>query len=601
MGSRIDVVLDTELLAIGGSGAGIMAAVCGAEAGADVLLVSKGLAGRSGNVIMAGGGCGIDGESGRWKLGITNADIRFTKEQLFDCMVKESFYLAEQDVLQQYIDDAPTALRSYLSWADQTNCRLLFSPPCNWQASGIHFAKPLRNALKKHPSIKILEDTAIVELLHAENRITGAIGIHLYRGEIIQINAKAVVIATGGFQPCSLKNTVSDMTGDGQAMACRAGAVLSDMEFLLSFPTALVPEDMQGSIYPYLLRQIPHRILDKNGVEIPIDPIAQKLSQSSKLTKLINCFYMGHAAAKGRAGPHGGVFWDYSITSLADRRKALDQFYQKFSLWHRYGYYKGESMKRIDQMIMAGTPLEVGLGIEYSMGGIVVNSNMETAVEGLFAAGEASTGTFGACRVGDGLIEMLCQGMKAGQSAAAYCRAHSRSLPNCSKQAEHIADMLLRYFNNSGGMSAVAFQRSIETTCDLGLGVIRSEKNLSHTLRTLMVLRQKASHITLSSKSRRYNYEWLQAIQSRNLLLCCEAAAKAALARKESRGCHIRSDYPRVDHDHFLHHYDFHYCDGILEMSTRTPMAAKVPLPSGQKEDIIQYFTDPDLHYSRNV
>ena len=258
-------------------------------------------------------------------------------------------------------------------------------------------------------------------------------------------------------------------------------------------------------------------------------------------------------------------------------------------------------MKRVDQMIMDGTPLEVGLGIEYSMGGIVVNSNMETAVEGLFAAGEASTGTFGACRVGDGLIEMLCQGMKAGQSAAVYCRAHSRNLPNRSRQAEHAADLLLQYFSNSGGMSAAAFQRSIETACDLGLGVVRSEENLSHTLCTLMALRQKAPHITLSSKSRHYNYEWLQAIQSRNLLLCCEAAVRAALARKESRGCHMRSDYPRVDHDHFLHHYDFRYCGGNLEMSTRMPMAAKAPLPSGQKGDIIQYFTDPDLHYSRNV
>ena len=158
------------------------------------------------------------------------------------------------------------------------------------------------------------------------------------------------------------------------------------MEFMLAFPTALVPEDMRGSIYPYLFRRVPHRLMDKNGDEIELDPDAKKLSTESKLNKLVNCFYMGRAIDKGLGGPHGGAFWDYSIATQEEKRTALDQFYKRFSLWHRYGYYKGESLQRVDNMIMNNEPLEVGLGVEYSMGGIVVNENMETGVDGLFAA-----------------------------------------------------------------------------------------------------------------------------------------------------------------------------------------------------------------------
>ena len=595
---KIEQIIETDVLAIGGSGAAVTAAYYASKQGVKALLVSKGKAGMSGNAIMAGGGCGIDGESGSQILGIDSADAGFTKEKLFDCLVKESFYLAEQNIVQQYVDDSPIVLKDYLSWADRAGSKFMPIQPCGWQASGAHFVKPLQQALKENPEIRVIEDTAIVELLKTDDRVTGAIGINLYSGQLIQINAKAVVIATGGYQPLSLKNTVSDMTGDGPAMAYRAGATLSDMEFMLAFPTALVPEDMRGSIYPYLFRRVPHRLMDKNGDEIELDPDAKKLSTESKLNKLVNCFYMGRAIDKGLGGPHGGAFWDYSIATQEEKRTALDQFYKRFSLWHRYGYYKGESLQRVDNMIMNNEPLEVGLGVEYSMGGIVVNENMETGVDGLFAAGEATTGTFGACRVGDGLIEMLCQGMKAGVMAAGYCKSHSLAAPDAG-QAERAERKLLRYFDNTEGIEAIDLYRGIEEACDIGLNVIRSESKISETLFRLNKLKDLSQNIVLNEKSRQYNLEWMRAIQAENMLICCEAAARAALERKESRGCHMRSDYEEVNHDHYLHHYDFKLRDGEMAMTIRKPTVTTMPLPAGKKENVIRYFTDPALEYNR--
>ena len=594
--TAIDMTAVADVLVIGGSGAAVSAACSAAAKGADVLLVSKGRAGFSGNAIMAGGGCGIDGESGKTVLGIQEADAGFGREQLFSCMVKESFFLAEQPIVQQYIDEAPLALREYLGWAEKAGSKLVFQKPCGWQGSGTQFARPLGQALREREEIRVLEDVMVTDLVGDGRQVWGAIGIEIPTGRILQVLAKAVIIATGGYQPFSLKNTVSDMTGDGLAMACRAGAALSDMEFLLAFPTALVPETMRGSIYPYLIRKIPHRIIDRFGREVCIEPEIQSLSQRSKLTKLIHCYYMGQAAASGGAGPHGGVFWDFSVSPPQERRAALDQFYQGFSRWHKYGFYKGESMAQVDEMVMKGVPLEVGLGVEYSMGGIVINEKMETEVEGLFAAGEAATGTFGACRVGDGLIEMLSQGRRAGIEAAAYAGKMVGRLD--FHAGEETAQELLRYFEPREGTSPEEIRLRLEKACDVGLNVIRTQEKIAGTLSEIRELR--CQPMRLRCRSRAYNLEWMQAIQTKNLLLCCEAAAVAALERRESRGCHIRADYPAVDHEQYLHHYDFRCKGDSLSVSIRKPAVTKLSLPRGRAENILAYFTDPKLAYSRD-
>ena len=108
-----------------------------------------------------------------------------------------------------------------------------------------------------------------------------------------------------------------------------------------------------------------------------------------------------------------------------------------------------------------------------------------------------------------------------------------------------------------------------------------------------------SQNIVLNEKSRQYNLEWMRAIQAENMLICCEAAARAALERKESRGCHMRSDYEEVNHDHYLHHYDFKLRDGEMAMTVRKPTVTKMPLPAGKKENVIRYFTDPALEYNR--
>ena len=594
--------IKTDLLSIGGSGAGVMAAVHAARQGLDVTLISKGKVGFSGNVIMAGGGFGIDGESGAQVLGDSFADPQFTKAKMFDCLVKESFYVADQNMVEQYVEESAPAMKDYLAWAEDAKCKLLRTKPCGWMSSGLIFARALRQGVKETPAIHLLEDVAVVELFTRDGAVTGALAVDLYSGALIEIQAKAVVIGTGGYQPFSMKNTVSDMTGDGQAMAYRAGAKLTDMEFMLAFPTAVVPQDMKGSIYPFIFEmfmpKLQYKVIDKNGQPLPIPQAIIDLTRGTKLSKLASSYYMGNAIDQGLGGPNGGVFYDYSAYSKEEKDASFAEFHARFNQFHKAGYYKGESLDRVKEIIYANQPLEVGLGFEYCMGGIQVNEKMETGVEGLFAAGEVTSGVFGACRAGDGLTEMLCQGMRAGLTAADYCRGMGES-ENDPAQVERACAHLLGLFDHQGGMDAVELYDRMEQACDKGFSVIRCEEGLQESLKEILSLKEQLKNVTIKNKSRAYNFEWMRAMQAENMITCCEAGIRAALDRKESRGCHIRKDCPQVDHDHYLHKYVFSKEGDEMKMDTRKPVVTQYQLPTGTRTNVIEYFLDKDLHYKR--
>lgn len=602
MEHEFDRVVTCDLLAVGGSGAGVTAAIYASRQGLDVVLVSKGKVGFSGNAIMAGGGFGVDGESGKELLGLEGADPSFTKERMFDCIVKESFFLSDQNMVEQYVEEGPIVVKDYLGWAQRAGQDYFFCKPANWIASGLSFTKALVQGLKEAEGIRTVEDVAVIEVLTNGGKVCGAVGMDIYTGELILFRAKTVVLGTGGYQPFSMNNTVTDMTGDGPAMAYRAGARLTDMEFILSFPTAVVPQEMKGSIYPYVfeynMRNLKYTIRDKNGDPLPMPEEIIQLSRGGKLSKLVTSYYFGYAADAGLAGPNGGFFYDYSANTREEKEKGFQIFYDRFDRWHRHGYYKGESLAKVEKMIFNDEPLEVGIGAEYCMGGVEINEKMETGVPGLYVAGEAGSGVFGACRVGDGLVEMMCQGMRSGLSAAEYCR--DNPLPAVDEdQADQLLKKILGLFNNEGGRSPLEFYQDIEAVCDKGFGLIRTGEKLEQALKELEDLKAEWPTLTLGTKSRAYNAEWLWALQAENLLICCEAGVRAAILRKESRGCHIRKDYPQVDHDNYLVKFVHHAGAQGMETTTRPPVHTKLALPTGQKENVISYFQDPTLDYHR--
>lgn len=595
-----DRIIETQLLVVGGSGAGVTAAIQAHRQKKQVLLVCKGKVGRSGNAIMAGGGFGIDGYSARHIVGEERAAEGYTQAQYFDNIVKEGFFLSEQDVLEQFVQESPAAVKELLDWGKAQNLYFDFRPPANWSSAGLSWGKCIKQGLKQNSGIALLEDTAVVELLTNRGRVCGALAIELYSGQLVLIRAQAVVLATGGYQPFSFKNTVTDMTGDGPAMGFRAGAKLADMEFLLAFPTALSPRALRGSIYPFVfemaMRRISHRVLDKDGAEISIPPEIYGLCHRTKLSKLCSDYYWGHAIAQGRGSRDGGVYMDFSQNDAVLRAQDVADFEADNQRYYPPGCYKGDNIRAILDCVRQGEPFEVGLGYEYSMGGLLVDAKMCTTVPGLFAAGEAASGVFGACRAGDGLTEMLGQGRRAGQSAAEYC-ADAQLSGVDEEQAQALCSQILAPLQRPAGQSPLALQARLERAADEGFGVIRTQAGLERALDRVRECAGQMDGLKVGSPSRRYNYEWLTACTVRNTAVCTEAGIRAALLRKESRGCHIRQDYPQVDHDNWCVRLIDENCGGGHKLSRKAPKVTRIALPTGREENVMAYFLSAQTDY----
>ena len=213
-----------DVLVIGGGGAACTAAVAAARAGASVVLVSKGKAGTY----------GMDGESAYYDYHIPGADPSFTKESLFSSIVNDGFNLSDQNLVEQFVNDSPRIVYEVKEWGEEIGERFSFYAPSNWDVTGRSMGRALMNGVKKMENVSVFNDIIVTDLLKNGDTVTGALGYDVYSGELIVFEAKATVLGTGGFSAYTLQNTNTDMTGDGLAMAYRAGAKLSDLEFLLS-------------------------------------------------------------------------------------------------------------------------------------------------------------------------------------------------------------------------------------------------------------------------------------------------------------------------------------------------------------------------------
>lgn len=588
-------VLETDVLVIGGGGAGATAAVAAARAGVKVTMAIKGALGRSGNTIMSAAVFGADGESA-FDCGERKADRSFTRELLFEKIVKHGYYLSEQDLVQQYVEGAAPRLHELLGWGKRAKQRFMFVPPGSWATSGKAVGLACRQGVRETPGIEVIEDVIICDLLVNENKVVGALGVDVYAGELLAFKAKAVVLSSGGYQPFSFKCTHGDMTGDGIAMAYRSGAELADMEFLLFLPGVLLaPQMHRGSIFPFVLSAaglFAPAVVNGTGESITdrIPHDLMKMAQSSEWVKLIYTYYWGKEIAGGKGTPNGGVYFDFSRLSRARYLKGALKTALLLRFWYGKNWrYQGEEMSDLMEMARRGVPWEVGLSNQYSLGGVIVDAAMRTGLPGLFAAGEVTSGVFGANRLARALTEMLVQGYQAGKSAAEL----ALQIGGVEIDVDHLAaikERILRPFSGRGGSSPLAIRARLEATADAGFGFLREASGLEATLKEVERIRnEELPQATLRSGGRVYNYEWIEAIQLENLITCAEAGVRSALMRRESRGFHLRSDYHEVDHDIWLKRIVVRHHNGTMLLGTRSPVFTSIPPPTGRHESVMHY------------
>jgi len=405
--------------------------------------------------------------------------------------------------------------------------------------------------------IKIFAEVTITRLLTADGRAAGAYGYYRETGDFVLFEAPAVVLATGGIGKTFKVTSGSwEYTGDGHALAMKAGATTLNMEFIQFHPTGMVwPPSVKGILVTESVRGDGGVLTNSEGKRFMFDYIPDvfkamyattpeegdrwytdpdnnrrppELLPRDEVARAINS-----EVKAGRGSPRGGVYLDVSSRLPADViRKKLP------SMWHQF--------KELADVDITTEPMEVGPTCHYVMGGVEVDPDTEqTLLPGLFAAGEVSGGMHGSNRLGgNSLSDLLVFGRRAGLGAAEYIDRLGEARPAVTDEmlAEAEAEALLP-FNIESGENPFVIHAELQQTMNDLVGIIRTEAELVEALARLDDFKVRVQNAKVEG-GRAFNPGWHLAIDLRNMLLVGESVAKAALERTESRGGHTRDDFP---------------------------------------------------------
>ncbi|MBP2334452.1 succinate dehydrogenase / fumarate reductase flavoprotein subunit [Saccharothrix coeruleofusca] len=407
--------------------------------------------------------------------------------------------------------------------------------------------------------LRVFQEFTVTDLVLDGGAVAGAFGYWRETGRFALFEAPAVVLATGGIGK-SFKVTSNswEYTGDGHALALRAGASLINMEFVQFHPTGMVwPPSVKGILVTesvrgdggvlrnsegkrFMFDYIPEVFKDKyadNEAEADrwyTDPDNNRrppeLLPRDEVARAINS-----EVKAGRGSEHGGVFLDVSSRLPAEEiRRRLPSMHHQF--------------KELADVDITAQPMEVGPTCHYVMGGVRVDPDTgASSVPGLFAAGEVSGGMHGSNRLGgNSLSDLLVFGRRAGTGAADYV-AGLATRPACSAEAVARAERVaLAPFEREGGENPYTLHMELQQVMNDLVGIIRKADEMDQAVKRLEDLKRRAAALTVEGH-RQFNPGWHLALDLRNMLLVSECVARAALLRTESRGGHTRDDYPRME------------------------------------------------------
>lgn len=544
-------IVETDVLVVGGGGAGFRAAIGAREKGAKTTLLSKGPLARCGATPMAGADFTLDGKS-LGKMG-HSGEPDDSMELFFSDIVHQGYFLNNQKLVEQYVQTAPARLQELLDWGitvKGSEERAIFTT-----GTGIMDAL-LKKA--RESGVGLLEDVMLVDLLVEEGKIAGALCLDIKTGEIIPFRVKAVVMATGGWHKAFWPNTgMRDLSGEGISIAHRAGADIGNMEFITFCCNVLLdPPIWRGSIATYILHTIlGGSLANEKGENFldKYDPYVVDKGTHMEWNKSFLSFATAREVREGNGSPHGGIHYGRGEVAW-EPFEAIAGF--MFPDWK----YKALDLTGLGRKLKDGETVEVGPAVEYFDGGIIINERFETTLPGLYAAGECALGPFGSNRVASAITEMLVHGADAGENAATYAGEADISPPDAKALANKQA-AVEQPLTREKGQGPAPVRRRVQEMAHKHLGPIRSGHELNGFIDFLEdVKKNEIPSLAASSKSRVYNKEWVDAIELGNMVHLLEAAARSALFRTESRGVQYREDYPDTDNDNWL-------CESVVKLA----------------------------------
>lgn len=545
----------TDVLVLGSEGAGARAAVAAHDAGARVLVLTKGHLGRSGATLTAEGGMNLDGRHAKALLDLGEGEGD-SPEAFFEDTVLSGKFLNDQRLVQTMVDDAPARIKELVDWgmkvyglirvSGHRHNRTLYSTGHNFVTA---VQKPLRAR-----SIPVWENVMALDLLTRDGQVVGALVLDLATGDIEPVLAKAVVLATGGaMQVYPLQTAPAELAGDGHAIAWRAGAELMDMEFIQFMPCCFLdPPRLRGNQFPMQMGPLsPERLnahlLNRYGDRFMFkwDP-----QNGERTTRDLLAIGIMHEIQQGRCSSRGGVWLSF--------KHLPNNLIEDFARWalkpnlREDWFFHGIDFKAVIDRVKQGDALEVSVASHFFMGGIRVEPHGETRVPGLYAAGEVSTGLHGANRLGgNALTQVVVQGARAGAAAAAF--AVRQPAPEADpRQVQELLAAAEAPLHRATGTDPFALTRHLQQLAWEKAGTLRNGQDLVAALDELAGLRAEAGQVAVKEKDRIYNRAWVTALELRNKLVVVEAIVRSALERQESRGAQFRTDFPQRNDGQWL-------------------------------------------------
>ena len=532
--------IETDVLIIGGGGAGVRAAIEAAARGCRVIVANKGPVGRSGTTPMA-----MEAFQAVCSPGDTE-EIHFRDtveggrglgdENLIGVLVRHAAERAGD--LESYgvgFKKKPDGSFDPMHHPGQTFPRTLFI-----QGGGFGMLAGLVREAGRHSGIQVLSDVLAERIiLDGEGAASGALCLDLKDGRWKAVESRAVIVATGGYEELWLLNDASNTAcGDGIFLACEAGAELIDLEMLQYYPTVVIhPPSVQGTLFQYELITNPE-VLGGRLLNGKMEPFFEGLLLRDAIVRAI-----WKEIREGRGSPHGGVFIDLVHSSKG--REALTEALEKWQP-NQFHYLRDMGLDLRESLV------EVAPHGHYAMGGVRIDNEARTTVRGLYAAGEAAGNLHGANRVsGNALAETQVFGCIAGASAALFARARGPRRPlDISAEIGAVEDLLKGSGRKGGGPRPHEVRRRLKKIMGERCGVERDSRGLQLGAAELDALEREAlpsmSVVEISGGPPfgAYPKGIQEALEVRMMISLAGLVLRSALFRQETRGHHVRTDYP---------------------------------------------------------
>lgn len=529
-----------DVLIIGSGGAGLMAAYEAAKHGVRVAVVNKGPIQHTGATIMANGSMAAVGKA--WKL------PNDSKEMHFRDVISGGRFLNNQEIAHRIVYEASAVMEEleqlgayFERNADGKTYALRTDGGHSYARSlfvedriGRELVRTLVGEIfrRQIPVYENIMMTRIVRSKGDRETVCGAIGIDLFTQQFVIFECPSIVLATGGVgYAYENSDNPIDLTGDGFALALECGLNLVDMEFIQFYPLGFLwPPAMKGLSGAYinhvhLYNAEGQRFLKKYS------PVQMELT-----TRDVLAGAMIREIREGRGSPHGGVYADFRHLPP----HTIEQEAPGLCTTYRNIGFDWETQR-----------LEVAPTAHFTMGGIEVDADWSTKLPGLYGAGEVCGGVHGANRVSqNALTDAVVSGKIAGRNAAYYALLDHGNHHIDPQVLEIDRIRLKNLYDSKDGMDVAAYRTALRKILWEKIGVLRERKGLEDGINQLNSLANIPQKLCTTGDG--LHQEAIQALENQNMVEIAIAIALSALNRCESRGAHIRTDYPMMDNNRYL-------------------------------------------------